>query len=542
MQGKSYLMAGVAVVALVASSDVGLAKTRHHANAPAPAAATAPPSAASNSPTNAELADRLSALEAELAADHDRRDSDHNRLSALEQNFNDTSWSFDNSRPTVKSGDGRFTLSFRARFQFDSAVFMQDDPASSTNFAQFKDLSSGSVVRRAYFGIEGKAFNDFWYEFRLNGGGSDGGSAGASGVPAAGEGDPLVNIARIQYNGIPNFRINVGIIEPIQSLDGSISSGQLIFLERPEIENIAADSFGGGDSRRGIEATFQKTDVFMPGDNLVISGAFTGGKTGSNSGHGNFGDEPTQAFGRVAYRVWSDGISNVQIGGSGGAALFSGGNNTSTPGAVLGLRFRERPEIRIDGTRLIDTGGINAKSGSYYGFDAAANIQNFYVGGEYMNFTADRMASGARAADSPNFSGWFVEGTWVLTGETRQYSPSAMNNEYAAFNAPKVANPFSFSGDSWGAWELAVRYSDTNLNWRQNSIATLATQAGIAGGDQRIISIGLNWYLNQNIRIMIDDQIVTVKKLSAVGADPTVSVNQIGQDFNELGARVQFQM
>ena len=321
MQGKSILMAGVAAVALVASSDAGLAKTKHRAATPAPADQTTPAApAAQPGPTNQELADRLSALEAELAAEHDARGADHNRLSALEQNFNDTSWTFDNSRPTVKSGDGRFTLSFRARFQFDSADFHAGLPrVSPTNFAQFKDLSSGTVVRRAYFGIEGKAFNDFWYEFRLNGGGSDGGSAGAAGVPSGGEGDPLVNIARVQYNGIPNFRINVGIIEPIQTLDGSTSSGQLIFLERSEIENIAADSFGGGNSRRGIEATFQKLDFFMPGDNLVISGAYTGGKTGSTAGHGNFGDEATQAFGRIVYRLWTDGISNIQIGGSGGA-------------------------------------------------------------------------------------------------------------------------------------------------------------------------------------------------------------------------------
>ena len=543
MQGKSVLMAGVAAIALVASSDAGLAKTKQHKSAPPPAAAdTTPAPVVQNGPTNAELADRLSALEAELAEQRDARSADHNRLSALEQNFNDTSWTFDNSRPTVKSGDGRFTLSFRARFQFDTATFMQDRPTSPTNFAQFKDLADGSVVRRAYFGIEGKAFSDFWYEFRLNGGGSDGGSAGAAGVPTGGEGDPLVNIARVQYNGIPNFRINVGIIEPIQTLDGSISSGQLIFLERAEIENIAADSFGGSDSRRGIEATFQKLDVFRPGDNLVISGAYTGNRTGSNVGHGNFGDEQTQAIGRIAYRVWSDGISNFQIGGSGGAVLYSGANNTGTPGAVLGLRLRERPEIRVDGTRLIDTGGINAKTGDYYGFDAAANIENFYLGGEYMNFTVDRLAAGARAADHPTFSGWFLEGTWVLTGETRTYSPSATNNEYGAFNAPRVANPFSLRGDSWGAWEVAVRYSDTDLNWHQGSAATVTTQAGIAGGNERIIAIGLNWYLNQNIRLMIDDNIVNVRKLSAPGANPLLPASQIGQNFNELGARVQFQM
>jgi phosphate-selective porin OprO/OprP len=90
MQGKTILMAGVAAVALVASSDAGLAKTKHRAAAPAPAAAqTAPAPAAQPGPTNQELADRLSALEAELAAEHDARGADHNRLSALEQNFHE---------------------------------------------------------------------------------------------------------------------------------------------------------------------------------------------------------------------------------------------------------------------------------------------------------------------------------------------------------------------------------------------------------------------------------------------------------------------
>ena len=137
MQGKTVMMAGVAAVALLATGNVAIAKTKHKASTPPPAEQAAPAPAVQSGPSNQELADRLSALEAELAAEHDARNSDHNRLSALEQNFNDTSWTFDNSRPTVRSGDGRFTLSFRARFQFDSATFFQDSPSSPTNFAQF---------------------------------------------------------------------------------------------------------------------------------------------------------------------------------------------------------------------------------------------------------------------------------------------------------------------------------------------------------------------------------------------------------------------
>src|ERR1700712_5951866 len=240
MRGKSYWMAGVAAVALVASAGAGLAKSTQ----------TAPPPAQTG-PSNSELSARIDALEAELQAANDHRDSDHTRLSALEQNFNDTSWSFDNGRPTVKSGDGRFTMAFRVRFQSDFAGFMQDT-VHPAGFAGPADLSSGAVMRRVYFGIEGKVFNDFAYELRLNGGGTNGGSNGASGGVTGGEGDALVNKAGISYTGITTFPRNAAITDPTFMFEGSPWSASLDFLERPEIDNIAADTFGAGDSRRGV--------------------------------------------------------------------------------------------------------------------------------------------------------------------------------------------------------------------------------------------------------------------------------------------------
>ena len=39
--------------------------------------------------------------------------------------------------------------------------------------------------------------------------------------------------------------------------------------------------------------------------------------------------------------------------------------------------------------------------------------------------------------------------------------------------------------------------------------------AGILGGDERIVALGVNWYLNRNIRIMLDDNIVKVSKGTA---------------------------
>ena len=522
MQGKTALMAAVAVVALVAGSNA-YAAGRDTSNG------TSQPSATDNGPSNAELAARIQALEDELQAYEGKAQADHTRLSTLEQNFNDTTWSFDNARPTIKSGDGRFTMAFRVRFQFDSANFMQDSSNELIKNAPAatRDLSSGVVVRRAFFGVEGKAFNDFWYEFRLNGGGSTGN--GGSNVNG-GEGDPLVSLARVAYTGIDHFMLNVGVIEPAFMFEGTTSSGQLMFLERPEIDNIAADSFGAGDARRGVEMRFQKDSFLMPDDNLVLNVAYTGAKTGTANGHGTGGDEQTQLLGRTSYRFWHDGVSNASLGAS-GATVVSDGGGLST------INLQDRPEIRVDGDRLISTGGITAKHAYMYAFDAGVNVDNFYLGGEYANFTVRRSAAGALAADNPNFDGWYVEGSWVLTGEPKSYTVSATNNEVGGFGAPKVGQPFSFNGDSWGAWELALRYSDTDLNWHELQAATATTQAGINGGEERIFDIGLNWYLNNNVKLQLNDLVTSVDRYTSTTHDLP---HKASQDFNTVGIRLQF--
>jgi len=533
MQGKSALMAGAAMFALVASA----------------AYAQNDSSATTAAPTNAELSARLQALEDEIQANETKQESDHTRLSTLEQNFNYASWTFDNARPVISSGDGRFSMAFRVRFQFDNADFMQDSPATLAANAPLavKDLSSGTVIRRAFFGVEGKAFKDFWYEFRYNAGGSDGGLnsactvSGAIGatcavgsIPTGTEGDGVMSIARVAYVGIPNFMVNFGVIEPALMFEGTTSSGQLMFMERPEIDNIAADTFGAGDARRGVEVRFQKDSVFLPGDNLVLNAAFTGNKTGSAAGHGAGGDEQTQLLDRVSYRFWSDGPSNASIGFSNSNILNSG---TAGDGGSTAIRFRDRPEIRVDGTRLIDTGNMSAKHGSMYAFDGGVNFENFFVGGEWATFQVDRMANGVLAADHPSFSGWYLEGSWVITGEPKTYTVSATNNEVGGFGAPKVANPFSLDGESWGAWELTARYSDTNLNWHSTTDVTATTQAGINGGDERVILIGLNWYLNNNIKLQFNDMVTKVNRYSGVSH---VTANKASQDFNILGIRLQF--
>lgn len=556
MQGKLTWFAGIAGAALLASgagaqtaTTTTITKVKHHhhrhvvlkartkttamrsggAESAAPEMAPPPPAAEAGP----SLEERVRRLEEQQDAQKEKEEAEHTRLTTLEQNFNDTTWSFDNARPTIKSGDGRFSMAIRVRFQFDDINYFQDadvHTVTPTRNVQFKDLSSGALVRRAFFGVEGKAFNDFWYELRYNAGG--GGSA---------ETDPKLSLARVAYLGIPDFELNVGVIEPAFMYEGTMSSGALPFLERPEIDNIAADTFGAGDSRRGIEARYQKAGVFMPDDNLVLDAAFTGAKTESTTGHGNGGDEQTQILGHAAYRVWSDGISNISLSGDYSHA-FTGGCAGCSPGAVNPVNLQDRPEFREDGDRLISTGSINAKTASMWAVSGGANFENFYAGGEYARFSVDRLpilSGGAIAfrGDNPEFSGWYVEGSWVITGEPKTYTASQTNNEVGGFGSPKVAAPFSWSGDSWGAWELTARYSDTDLNWNDSRTAdpVSLTQAGIAGGEERVIMLGLNWYLNNNVKLQLNDGITHVSKIASPGSNV-----QVGQNLNILGVRLQF--
>jgi phosphate-selective porin OprO and OprP len=65
----------------------------------------------------------------------------------------------------------------------------------------------------------------------------------------------------------------------------------------------------------------------------------------------------------------------------------------------------------------------------------------------------------------------------------------------------RPTNNFNPNEGHWGAWEIAARYSELNLN---------DVTAGITGGDQTIASLGLNWYPHRSVRFLLDAQDVEV--------------------------------
>jgi phosphate-selective porin OprO/OprP len=396
------------------------------------------------------------------------------------QRRSDVQTSFKNGRPTFKTADGNFSASLRALVQYDSAYYAQGQLPPGIDF------SSGSDFRRARLGISGTLYKDWSYEFLYDLGGS--GVEGAS-----------IASAYVQYDGLAPVHLRVGAFPPFESFEDSTSAADLVFLERAQPVDLER-GIAGSDGRDGAS-------IFAYDDNYFAALSYTGGLVGES---GVF-DEEQNLVGRAAYRFILGDDVNFAIGADSTYVMRPA---DLTPGheGLETERLRERPELNVDtqGIRLIDTGSINANHMFTYGLEATGNWHSLYGQGGYFHYDIDRRDS---ALANPSFDGWYMQASWVLTGESKPYRP-----ERGAYGSPNPVDEFSFDKPGWGAWELAARYSVLDLNFDAGTPGTLAAPDAIRGGEQKIWTAGLNWYPNNAIRFLLDYQHTDATRLNSTGA------------------------
>ena len=485
---------------------------------------------------NAELSAQIQDLKAQTSAQTQAvRDEVHSAAKV----------SVEGGRPTFTSADGKFSATLHGVMQLDAAAYDQDSPgpittdlrrsgpalgasASNVDLTHARNLKNGDNFRRARIGIDGTAFGDWDYRILFDFGGT--------GVENTGQ----LYETWVQYNGFKPLRIKVGAFSPSLGLDDQGSTNAMPFLERSTAADLAR-GLAGGDTRTAAQ-------LFGYGDHWFAAGAVTGRVIGVIS-TGTAGAVP-QTFGdqlgltgRLAGTPFygKDWLVHLGVNGSYVArpANTSGpGVDGATPITSRSVVFANTPEIRVDGTRLINTGSIPAKHASTFGAEFAAQRKNLMLQAEYERLGVERSDGFA----DPHFNGYHVEGMWILTGETRKY-----NTQTAAFDAPPVAHPFSWGRGGWGAWELAVRYSDTDLNFDPGAPGTLQAGSSIRGGEEKNFTAGVNWYWNSVARVMLDYQHVRIERLSPANTTAAASTiwftpigADIGQSFNVWSVRTQF--
>jgi phosphate-selective porin OprO/OprP len=440
--------------------------------------------------------------------------------------------SMSNGRPTITSADGHSSASLRAVVQFDMASYQDGTQGSlatdyrrgsvgatgnrETNAAS--DFSNGAYFRRARMGFEGSFTRDFDYRLMLE--------LGGSGT----EGPTRINDAWIAYTGFAPFRIQLGAFSPPANMEDSTSVDDLLFAERATPAELSR-TLGGADGRLGL-------GFRGAGERWMGSLTFTS-RTVSDA---EVFDSAFAAVGRAGFLVASSGDYNVHIGLN-GTYVFQPADQGNPAANRYPIRFRDRPEIRVDGTRLIDSGSIDASSAHSAGVELGMNWKNFFLQGENYWYGIERRDP--TTLPDPKFGGYYVEGSWVLTGESHRY-----NMANGSFQNPRPRVPFNFAEGGYGAWELALRYSHTDLDFHEGLAGAAAAPDSVRGGVQDIKAIGVNWYPNSNFRLMLEYLMVSVNRLNPAGpgnlqpfgpapGTPPPGV-QIGQDLDVIALRSQF--
>jgi len=399
-----------------------------------------------------------------------------------------------NNRPTICTADNQNCVAITSRVHWDVGGYDYRPNSAATSPQR---LDSGENLRRARIGIIGKFFGDWNYALVYDFGGTSDGFGGAAAGSLPGGGVSGVENAYLSYTGIKPFggklAIEGGIMDIPYTLDEATSSNDILFMERASA-GVIATNIAAGDFRSTI-GTRWWNDTFWAG--AYVTGPTTGQIHSASSTAPVAQSEQYGAVARVAGQVVSGPDYSFHLGADYQALIQPAHQIVNGVNGAQTLTLSDRPELRLDPTVLVTTGALaNVSQAQVYSVEAAGTYGGFFAQGEYFWFNVQRDATTGLppfGAPSLNFQGGYGQIGYVLTGETHHYNAAA-----AAYGGITPLHPFNFAAGGWGAWEIAARYSTIDLNDR------VGTALGVAGGRQDVVTVGLNWYANSNVRLMFD--------------------------------------
>ncbi len=168
-----------------------------------------------------------------------------------------------------------------------------------------------------------------------------------------------------------------------------------------------------------------------------------------------------------------------------GRSMLHQGLSYTYRGSSDQTRYVGGPSFSEQVPVFIDTGIMNTDKVNGMAYETAWCQGPFKLQGEYYGFWADQKDG----PDSTFFQGWYTMACLYLTGE---YPGAQYVTSYGGFDIRcHPRHNFSIKEGTWGAFEVAARYSWMDLN-----------DENIRGGILNQTTLGFNWYLNPNFRWM----------------------------------------
>jgi phosphate-selective porin OprO/OprP len=137
-------------------------------------------------------------------------------------------------------------------------------------------------------------------------------------------------------------------------------------------------------------------------------------------------------------------------------------------------------------------------------------VSRFGLLGEYTQVSQDiaRTTAAGRRTANLDTSAWQLAASVFLTGEEESY------------RGFKPINVFSLANHTWGAFELVARYHvlDPDDDAFLGGAASFADPA-VSARKASAVGVGLNWYLNENLKWVLDYEQTSFDGGAAAGAD-----------------------
>jgi phosphate-selective porin OprO and OprP len=350
---------------------------------------------------------------------------------------------------TAASGDSNFVFQLHGLLQVDNRTFFGD----RDNHGKSIQGNDTFLLRRARPIFSGTVYKDFDFNF----------------VPDFGGSSVQIFDAYVNYRYAPWLQLRAGKFKVPVGLEQLQSDPFTLFNERALPTALVPNRDIG----------FQLWGDVLGGKVSYAAGVFNGVGDGRNTSNSDFEDHREFA-GRLFLQPFKGTeLTALQNLGFGVGGSWGNTSSNATGLASAYLTDGQQQFFSYTNSSVVANGEhwrLSPQGYYYWG--------PFCLLGEYV-ISNQKVTKGATSATLQN-TAWQIAGGWVLTGEAASYTGVT----------PK--HPFDPRGNHWGALQLVGRYADLDID---NKAFPIFANPATSASEAEAWSVGLNWYLNKNIRV-----------------------------------------
>ena len=399
---------------------------------------------------------------------------------------------------TFESEDGNYKFWMDNRVLFDGAYFFDNET--------YNGIGNGVVIRRARFAIKTILHKNWYAEIDMDFAGSQ----------------LELKDAYIKYtNDAGDFNVKAGHFREAFSMETTTTSRYVTFIER------SLPSKFSPSRHLGFQANFiQDKYLFSGGIHFNTIGDPEETEFSQAANKDNSIDEGYSLTGRFVYRPIYDSDKVLHFGTA--ASFRTPKTHLEVPKSY---RFSTRSISNINRKKYLDTDDIlNVESNTRYNVELAGAYKNIFFQSEYFSSNIFR----EEGFENVHLNGMYAQIGYLFGDGHYRY-----NKNEGEFTQPGLGNK--------GEFEAAFRFDYIDLN---------DENAAIYGGAANGYTLGLNYYANTNVKLMLNysyldhDRYANGKAKLFVGTDINGNLTKVpsdvveakgkaGEDYGQLQFRIE---